>query len=61
MREEKKADFKCRICGCEEYEEERINPYGTVGVPGKNTFVLYHYCKGCSNIFKFPENFSAEK
>lgn len=58
--EERKVDFKCRVCGCEEYEEERINLYGTVGMPGKNTSVPYYYCKGCSNIFKFPESWSVK-
>ncbi len=54
--EEGRKDFKCRICGCNEYQEVLKNN-GIIG-PGGYSWVAYRICKGCSVLFLNPEKFS---
>ncbi len=53
MSEEK---FKCRICGCKEYDEitKRNDALG----PGFRSWVEYFVCRGCSIIFNDVKKFT---
>ncbi len=54
--EDGKKDFKCRICGCNEYREV-LKSNGILG-PGGRTWIDYCVCKGCSVWFSDPEKFT---
>lgn len=48
-------EFKCRICGSEKYEEERIgNILGSDG----SSWVKNYVCSGCSVVFKNVNKFT---
>jgi len=55
-KQDSKKDFKCRVCGHNEYEEVLKNN-GILG-PGGNSWRVYCVCKGCSTVFTDPERFS---
>lgn len=58
MEKEKKVDFKCRVCGCEEYKEKFES--NEISGPGGRTWRNYCVCQGCSIIFEDPEKFSSK-
>ena len=54
-----KLDFKCPICGHNEYGAKKTSN-GIFG-PGRNSWVEYYYCSNCSVMFTDVEKFSASE
>ena len=55
-----KLDFKCPICGYNEYGKKEVfmGPSSLIGSPG-STEIEYYYCEDCSVIFRDVEKFSS--
>ena len=52
----KKEKFSCPVCGGTEYGES-TESNGILG-PGGSTWMTYHFCLGCTVMFKDPVLFT---
>ncbi len=57
---EEKIDFKCPLCGCEEYQVvSKISD--VVGLKNSCAIPMYYFCVECTVMFQDPSAFSAKK